>query len=659
MVCRRPYGTTLREPSTRADVVERPAETRRRRVGGRVVVALARPEEPTQPVAASAGYDVHVQMSHTLTDDVVVRDERALGIEGRRHDPGDRTHPLEEGPDRIEIGQGDDVLHRHDEGVPVEQRAPIEERHGDVVTPHDPGGSAAGDDVAERARVDIHGAAAYVAHAPSALVATTIHHAPTGVLYNRRNIVGSADKPSEVNVTNLISNVQARELPTPHGAAAEEETTTRVVVDTSVLIADPHLVQTIGDIALIIPLTVVEELDSLKTRSDDVGRAARTALRSIEDLRVRHGGSLADPVPVGAGTVQIEVNRIQKHLLVEHGLDIAVPDNRIIGAALGQRGDGPTVMLSNDAALRIKAAHLGVDAAEHQPTKASTLARPVGWSVVDADFTVIDCLYAAQAVDAGAVPEAADIRENEFAVLRSGSQSALTRRVGDELVLLGSATPEPWGLRPRNKEQRFALELLLDPDIAVVALDGRAGTGKTILAIAAALEQVVEQRLYERVAIYRPLVPVGRADVGFLPGGLEEKLDPWMSAIHDAIVALTDHTSSHDARRLIEQLTANGQLSLESVTFLRGRSLQRQIVVIDEAQNLEPTTLRTILTRIGDGTKVVFTGDTSQIDAPYLGETNNALAVLSGAFGGQPCFGHVTLTACERSDVASLAAELL
>ena len=192
-----------------------------------------------------------------------------------------------------------------------------------------------------------------------------------------------------------------------------------------------------------------------------------------------------------------------------------------------------------------------------------------------------------------------------------------------------------------------------------IALDGRAGTGKTLLAVAAGLEQVVEEARYERLAVYRPLVPVGRADVGFLPGGLDEKLDPWMAAIHDAIVALTDQQSNVDARNLIDELTARGQLSLESVTFLRGRSLHRQMVVIDEAQNLEPTTLRTILTRVGEGTKVVFTGDTSQIDAPYLGESNNALAVLTRAFSGQTCFGHITLTACERSDVASLAAELL
>jgi len=464
-----------------------------------------------------------------------------------------------------------------------------------------------------------------------------------------------------VTVTDLLSDVHAREaLSVTEHREEEPGTTVRIVVDTSVLIADPHCVRSFSGRALIIPLTVIEELDSLKTRSDDVGRAARTALRTIEELRLQHGGSLAHPVPVeGGGTVQIEINGIQKHLLVEHGLDIAVPDNRIIGAALGQAGKGPTVMLSNDAALRIKAAHLGVDAAEHQPTKAATNERPVGWSVIETPHELIDCLYAANAVHADASDATAATAENEFAVLRAGSQSALVRRVGDDLVLLNHATPEAWGLRPRNKEQRFALELLLDPDISVVALDGRAGTGKTILAIAASLEQVVEAQQYERVAVYRPLVPVGRADVGFLPGGLEEKLDPWMSAIHDAIVALTDRNSSHDARRLIDELTARGQLSLESVTFLRGRSLHRQIVVIDEAQNLEPTTLRTILTRIGDGTKVIFTGDTSQIDAPYLGESNNALAVLTNAFSGQPCFGHITLTACERSDVASLAAELL
>ena len=451
--------------------------------------------------------------------------------------------------------------------------------------------------------------------------------------------------------------------------AVESAHRTRLVLDTSVLISDPTCVLEFTNADVVVPLTVVEELDGLKSRSDDVGRAARTALRTLEELRVNHGGSLAEPVPTGAegATLQIEINNIRKHLLIEHGLNPDIADNRIIGAAIGQSDFGPTTMVSNDAALRIKAAHLGVTAAEHTLARRVDDRPAIGWTTLDTTHEVIDCLFAAggiaidavRATDEAGLDIPLTIAENEFAVLRSGSQSALVRAVNDEFVLLPQNAPEPWGLRPRNKEQRFALELLLDPEIEVIALDGRAGTGKTLLAIAAGLEQVVEQQRYERLAVYRPLVPVGRADVGYLPGGLDEKLDPWMAAIHDAIVALTDMGSSPDARNLIDELTERGQLSLESVTFLRGRSLQRQLVVIDEAQNLEPTTLRTILTRVGEGTKVIFTGDTSQIDAPYLGESNNALSVLASAFTDQQCFGHITLTACERSDVASLAAELL
>jgi PhoH-like ATPase len=358
--------------------------------------------------------------------------------------------------------------------------------------------------------------------------------------------------------------------------------------------------------------------------------------------------------------LRIEVNGVQQHRLIEHGLDPIKPDNRIIGAALGQASQAPTRIVSNDAALRIKAAHLGMDASEHRPsaTRADDR-RPMGWVTVEAPHERIDCLYAAGRLAVEAIDGVTGLAENAFAVLRAGSQSALVRRADQDVVLLSHASPEAWALRARSKEQRFALELLLDPTVSIVALDGRAGTGKTILAVAAGLEQVVEQRRYERLAIYRPLVPVGRAEVGFLPGGLEEKLDPWMAAIHDALVALTDRRSARDARSLIDELTTRGTLSLESVTFLRGRSLHRQFTIIDEAQNLEPTTLKTILTRIGEDTKVIFTGDTSQIDAPYLGSTNNALAVLIRAFGGQRCFGHVTLTTCERSEVASLAAELL
>src|SRR6056297_1842574 len=288
-----------------------------------------------------------------------------------------------------------------------------------------------------------------------------------------------------VMVTDLLPSADAT-TPTPHEASAGSESTrevqrTRLVVDTSVLIADPTCVLEFVDADVIVPLTVVEELDGLKGRPDDVGRSARTALRTLEELRVAHGGSLAEPVPTGNGTstLQIEINNIRKHLLVEHGLDPSVPDNRIIGAAIGQSDFGPTTMVSNDAALRIKAAHLGVAAAEHRLTRSDHHRPAAGWITLEAPYEAIDCLYAAGAIARDAVVTDGEIefKENEFAVLHSGSQSALVRVVHDDFVLLPQHNPEAWGLRARSKEQRFALELLLDPDISVIALDGRAGTG--------------------------------------------------------------------------------------------------------------------------------------------------------------------------------------
>ena len=335
---------------------------------------------------------------------------------------------------------------------------------------------------------------------------------------------------------------------------------TRIVLDTSVLVADPGCLHSFPGCDVVIPLTVVEELDGLKSRADDVGRAARTALRTIEDLRRRAGGSIHLPVPLnqepGGATVHIEVNGIQRHLLIENGLNPEIPDNRIIGAALGQSLKAPTQIISNDAGLRIKAAHMGLVAAEHQPVGRSAHTRPMGWFTLEVSSSVVDALYEHGEIPSEAFDAETHLTTNEFAVVRSGSQSALVRSTGETVELLATTSPEAWGLRARSKEQRFALELLMDSDVSVVALDGRAGTGKTVMAIAAGLEQVVESRTYEKLAIYRPLVPVGRADVGFLPGGLDEKLDPWMSAIHDAIVALTDQRSSNDAKRLIEDLTA-------------------------------------------------------------------------------------------------------
>lgn len=432
-----------------------------------------------------------------------------------------------------------------------------------------------------------------------------------------------------------------------------------LVFDTSVLIADPDALWSFPGIDAVIPLVVIEELDQHKTRHDDVGRAARSVLRSIEDLRLRNGGDIRSAVslPCG-GTVRIETNGLHLDRVAAHGLDPTKADNRILAAALGQAEHHPITVVSNDAALRIKAAQLGLKAVEHQRTTPWVAGdEPSGWCTIEAGADLIDRLYA---TPHGVALTELDtpLQPNQFAVLRHGSQSVLTRRTDDRLVpMLRPA--EAWGLRPRSKEQTFALELLLDPEVDVVALDGTAGTGKTILALAAGLEQVMERGRYDKVSVYRPVVPVGKAELGFLPGTLDDKLNPWMTAVTDALVALTERGSHADARALLEEMTARDKLSLEAVTYLRGRSLQRTFVLIDEAQNLEPNTLKTILTRVGEGTKVVFTGDTSQIDAPYLSAHNNAVAVLIGAFTGERCFGHVRLTHCERSEVASLAAQRL
>jgi PhoH-like ATPase len=446
-------------------------------------------------------------------------------------------------------------------------------------------------------------------------------------------------------------------------ATDRSELAIRVVLDTSVLISDPESVFAFPDAHVVIPLVVVEELDAHKSRLDDVGRAAREVIRTLEDLRIANGGDIRHEVALpGGGTLRIETNGLLLDELGVKGLDPTKPDNRILAAALGQAKVGPATVVTNDAALRIKAAQVGLEAMEHQRRRGRLDDhRPSGWTSIDVTASLIDELFHAPdgvdiddllPVDATTVEV---LQENEFAVCHAGSQSALVRCQDGRLLPL-TRQLEAWGLRARSKEQHFALDLLLDPEVRVVALDGMAGTGKTILALAAGLEQVMEEPRYDKLAVYRPVVPVGKAELGFLPGGLDEKLDPWMTAVTDALVALTDSRSHADARALVDEMTDRNKLSLEAVTYLRGRSLHGTFVVVDEAQNLEPTTLKTILTRVGEGTKVVFTGDTSQIDAPYLSEHNNAISVLIDAFAGERVFGHIRLTHCERSEVASLAA---
>ncbi|MHB1487544.1 MAG: PhoH family protein [Acidimicrobiales bacterium] len=432
-----------------------------------------------------------------------------------------------------------------------------------------------------------------------------------------------------------------------------------MVLDTSVLVADPDALGGFGDRAIVLPLTVIEELDGLKSRTDEVGWAARSSLRAVEALRVANGGDVRAAVArEGGGTLRVETNGLHLGEVSDLGLDPAKADNRILAACLGLAALGPVVLVSSDAALRIKGAQLGLatqDYVRHRPVDHFG----PGWRTIEVEPNLIDLVYEAGQVD----PEAlgADLSPNEFAVLSAPSQSVLVRARKGRLVRVGNGPrTEAWGLRPRSKEQQFALDLLMDPDIPVVALAGHAGTGKTLLALAAGLEQVMNPgAAYEGMGVYRPVIPAGHHELGFLPGDLDEKLDPWTAAIMDNLVALTERQSEADARKVREELEARGSLVFGSIAHVRGRSIARRYLIVDEAQNCEVSVLKLLLTRVAEGTKIVFTGDPSQIDANYLSRNNNALAALIEAFAGQECFGYVCLHKGERSEVAELAAKLL
>lgn len=454
---------------------------------------------------------------------------------------------------------------------------------------------------------------------------------------------------------------------TGSGTAAEQADV--VVLDTSVLLADPESIFGFGQAEVVLPLKVIEELDGHKARMDEVGRAARTAARTIEELRAASvAQDLATPVPLpSGGSLRVVINGRRPERLEDLGLDAAKGDNRILATALHVATEGRRVRLvSVDVNLRIKAAVLGLDAVEYTQTRPGfhAAAHP-GWQCVPATARLIDRLYtehdvALDDMDPDDARRLQPLAPNEFAVITAGQQSALARRHRTGVQLVPSDL-EAWGMRPRSKEQRFALDLLLDPDVAIVGLSGRAGTGKTMLAVAAGLEQVFEHHSarYDRLMVIRPMIAVGRQEVGFLPGDLHDKLDPWFATVEDTVAALRDDQSHTEARDMIELWVAQGRLDMQPITYLRGRSLQRTYIVVDEAQNLELGVLKTVLSRAGQGTKVVLVGDVSQIDNPFVSERTSALSVLADRFAGQDLFGHLVLTQGERSPVADLAAELL
>jgi PhoH-like ATPase len=429
--------------------------------------------------------------------------------------------------------------------------------------------------------------------------------------------------------------------------AASRSTTRTYVIDTSVLLADPFAVRRFAEHEVVLPVVVITELEG-KRHHPELGFFARTALRLLDELRVEHG-RLDEPMPVGTagGTIRVELNHTDAHVLPA-GFQLGDNDTRILAVARNLAADGRDVTLvSKDLPLRVKASAVGLHAEEYR-AEAVTTSGWTGMAELEVAGADLDALYEQQVVD---LAEAADLPCHTGLVLHSERGSALGRVTPDKQARLVRGDKEAFGLRGRSAEQRVALELLLDEEVGIVSLGGRAGTGKSALALCAGLETVLERRRHKKVVVFRPLYAVGGQDLGYLPGNESEKMNPWAQAVHDTLGALT-------TQDVIDEIVARGMLEVLPLTHIRGRSLHDAFVVVDEAQSLERNVLLTVLSRIGQGSRVVLTHDVAQRDNLRVGRHDGVVAVVE-KLKGHPLFAHVTLTRSERSPIAALVTEML
>ncbi|HJV37341.1 MAG TPA: PhoH family protein [Geothrix sp.] len=433
------------------------------------------------------------------------------------------------------------------------------------------------------------------------------------------------------------------------------------VLDTNVLLHDPNSILHFQEHDVVLPIVVIEEIDHFKKDQTEIGRNARTISRMLDKLRA--SGSLSRGVPLGdGGSLKVDVE--------SHPLDLGIlredkhkADNQILACAKQLLGTSKekVVLVTKDTNLRIKADAIGILAEDYTTDRVEMDELYSGHKSWEVDPAQVDLLY-----DGGLPPDPElHLQPNQFVTLvdRSNpSHTALARFMAGEALLRPMRRVEayPWGIKPRNREQQFAMELLLDPTVQVVTLVGKAGTGKTLLAIAAGLQQVVDDEAYDKILVSRPVMPMGR-DLGYLPGDVGEKLRPYMQPIYDNLEFIV--AANTEARRrstmTAGQLEEAGYLSVEPLTYIRGRSIPKQYLVVDEAQNLTPHEVKTILTRAGEGTKVIFTGDPYQIDNPYVDSSTNGLSFLADHFKHLDVSGHVTLMKGERSKLAELASNLL
>lgn len=425
------------------------------------------------------------------------------------------------------------------------------------------------------------------------------------------------------------------------------------VLDTSVLLADPGALRRFDEHEVVLPVVVITELEG-KRHHPELGYFARTALRTLDEMRVSHG-RLDEPVPVGSlgGTVRVELNHTDPQSLPS-GFRLGDNDTRILAVARNLANEGHTVTLvSKDLPMRIKASAVGLDAEEYRGEAISDSDTGyTGMAELDVTAELLDDLYDAGVVD---VPTVDGVRPDlvchQGLVLLSDRGTALGRVGADKRIHLVRGDREAFGLHGRSAEQRIALEMLLDPEVGIASLGGRAGTGKSALALCAGLETVLERQQHKKVVVFRPLFAVGGQELGYLPGSENEKMSPWAQAVFDTLGAVT-------SRDVIEEVLARGMLEVLPLTHIRGRSLHDAFVIVDEAQSLERNVLLTVLSRIGANSKVVLTHDVAQRDNLRVGRHDGVVAVVD-KLKGHPLFAHVTLTRSERSPIAALVTEML
>ena len=432
------------------------------------------------------------------------------------------------------------------------------------------------------------------------------------------------------------------------------------VLDTNVLLHNADAISSFSDNVVVLPMTVIEELDKFKSRNDELARNARQVIRSLDKLRSE--GHLGNGVPMGnEGLLKIF---IEKDEAAVEGMDMSIPDNRILAAAHFFQMQGEKVIfVSKDINARLKADALGIEVMDFEKQTVNFDELFCGYREITVAPTIVDEFFREDLY----VLEGYNFFPNEFVLMVDESNDKHTGigRAFDKKTIghLNSNFDSAWNTRSRSKEQRMAYELLLDPNIELVTLVGQAGTGKTLLALAAGLEMVLHQKQYERLLVSRPIIPLGK-DLGYMPGTKDEKLTLWMQPIFDNLTYLMGGSKRHNDNgesvlQKVEKLLKDNIVELEALSYIRGRSIPRQYIVVDEAQNLTPHEVKTIISRAGEGTKIVLTGDPYQIDNPYLDGRSNGLAYTVERLKDHQIHGHVTLIKSERSTLAGIAAEYL